>query len=89
MVIKRLRIKFADVILFFQKMSFVELRKYRRLLHHYERIGNSPGKEVLEELQALFKHDALLHRRHDEGILSDIKCDKNKFEVRCPFSCVG
>jgi len=59
------------------------LPNYRRPPHYYERICTSPGCHPAMGSPTLFENDTFHRRahRHDEEILSEIKCDKNKFEV--------
>jgi len=57
------------------------LRHFRRPSHHDECVGDSPGRELVDPL--MFE-DKTFHGRahhHDEGMLSEIKCDKKKFQV--------
>lgn len=58
-------------------------RNCRRPPHAYECIGNSHGSDSPVAPLAPFEDDSFHHHahRHGNGILSEVKCDKNKFEV--------
>jgi len=60
------------------------LRNNRRPPHAYDCIRSSPGSDSPVGSPALYEYYTDQHHadhRHDGGILSEVKCDKNKFEV--------